>query len=241
MLKVSRVIPIDQLASRQIELWEHVAKDPGKLKKGGFFPCITVSREIGSRGVDIANALGKALNWTVYDKELVEAIASRADVHTNIVEMFDEKTRQELNDWVMTILHSHSLSKDRYFKHLVATMASIGRHESAVIVGRGGNFIMPDETTLKVRIAAPLDDRITYVSDEMQQGRGSTATLIKRKEEEQVNYTRKYFRRDIDDPLRYDLFLNTKHLDVDAAAKTLIDALAHKLKKSRKSLVKPED
>lgn len=155
MLKISKEIPIENLISKQIKFLERVSRVKEKSDAKREYPCITISREIGSRGAQLAMQLAERLGWQLFDKEIVDYIANNAKVRTGIVELFDGKARSELNSWILTMLDRHSLSSDKFFKHLVTTIMSIGQHGKAIILGRGANFILPDDRALKLRVIAP--------------------------------------------------------------------------------------
>lgn len=56
------------------------------------------------------------------------------------------------------------VSESSYFRHLVETVRALGMHGECVIVGRGAAFILPSETTLRVRLVAPVRERIAALS-----------------------------------------------------------------------------
>ena len=94
MLKVSKDIPLENLVSRQMKFWESVGKTKEKSDTPQVWPCITISREIGSQGAKLAMLLAERLGWQVFDKEIVDYIANHAKVRKNIVELFDGKGLQ---------------------------------------------------------------------------------------------------------------------------------------------------
>lgn len=193
MLKVSKDIPLENLVSRQMKFWESVGKTKEKSDTPQVWPCITISREIGSQGAKLAMLLAERLGWQVFDKEIVDYIANHAKVRKNIVELFDGKARNEFNSWLVTILDSHSLSSDRFFKHLVTTIMSIGQHGRAIILGRGANFILPDNKALKLRVVAPLHQRIDFIQSEMGIDAAHAESVIKKMQNERNAFVKRYF------------------------------------------------
>ena len=61
---------VNELVEKQLQLWNHGAKKPDKR-----FPVITISREHGSLGSDIAKQLAKKLNFSFWDQNIVHIIA----------------------------------------------------------------------------------------------------------------------------------------------------------------------
>jgi cytidylate kinase len=228
MLKLSKGIPVQHLISRQLQFWEMNHRERTSGEKQRVLPSITISREIGCQGEELAQRLGERLGWQVFDREIVEYIANNAHVRKEMVEMFDGKTRNELNNWILTILDQHALSSDRYFQHLVTTITSIARHGRAIILGRGANFILPDENALKLRIAAPLKNRIQYVAKLKKIGEDVAVGQIKKAEHEHEAFIKQLFHDTPNNHLNYDLVLNLGKMDFNTAEETIITAFMKK-------------
>jgi hypothetical protein len=56
-----------------------------------MFRVLTVAREHGSGGADIARTMGERLGWRILDKALIEAIASVARVDPEPARRYDER------------------------------------------------------------------------------------------------------------------------------------------------------
>lgn len=228
MLKISREIPLHHLISRQMQFWETVHREKKKKNDKRSYPSLTISREIGSQGAQLAKKLGERLSWQVFDREIVDYIANNAHVRKEIVELFDGKTRSELNNWVLTILDSHALSSDKFFKHLVTTLLSIAQHGKAVILGRGGNFILPDDKALKLRVIAPYEKRVQFVRDELGISAKEAADFIRKVQNDRIAFIKRFFRADPSDSSNFDLVLNMGKLDLKTAEEIAIAALTAK-------------
>ena len=66
------------------------------VRTGQPMPVVTLSRELGSGGNEVAQALCNHLGWDLWDRELVEEIARSANVRTDVVRSLDEHTRSEI-------------------------------------------------------------------------------------------------------------------------------------------------
>lgn len=150
MSKLTADIPMGQIMSRQFRLWE-CANEQGRIRteKDVINPCITISKETGTQGLELAQKLGKSLRWKVFDKDWVEYIAKNAHVRQTMVEMFDERIQGEINNWVATLLNQYALSSGRYLKYLMTVMLSLSEHGHAIILGRGGISFYPQTKHLK--------------------------------------------------------------------------------------------
>lgn len=232
MLKFKDKIHMEQFISRQIRLWERTY-DNGKVRRGEYsFPCITVSKEIGSQGVELAHRLASRLHWQVFDKELVEYISNNAHVRRNVVESFDEKTQSEIETWVRTLLDRHALASDKYFKHLISVIMTIGEHGRAIILGRGGNFILSPYKSLRLKTVAPLEKRIDYTVNQLSVSKKEAEKIVSQADKERLAFVRRFFHHDAKDPLGYDLVLNMGSLDLNAAEEIVIQALKAKFPES---------
>ncbi|MCZ6820492.1 MAG: cytidylate kinase family protein [Calditrichaeota bacterium] len=69
---------------------------------------------MGSGGVELAERLAKRPGWKTFDKDLVEYIAENAHVRKSMVEMFDDRVQNEMDDWVVTLLDRFALGSYRY-------------------------------------------------------------------------------------------------------------------------------
>ena len=97
----------------------------------------------------------------------------------------------------------------------------IGEHGRSVIVGRGGNFILPKDRCLRVRIVAPLAVRVKRVCKEFGLSAEDAKRRVIRTESDRRAFVRKYFYADVSDPLNYDMVINTEYLSVSDAMESI--------------------
>lgn len=233
MSKITYTIPIDRLISKQVKLWESMY-DRGAVESGqAVLPTITISKEIGSLGVELADRLAKRLQWQVYDKNLVEHIANDAQVRKHVVESFDEKTQSEFETWLHTLLDRHALASDKYFKHLLIVMLSIAEHGSAIILGRGGNFILSPQTALRLKTVAPKGMRVEYIVKHEKLDTKRANQRVSEADKERRAFIRRFFHHDVEDPLCYDLILNMGCLQLTEAEEIVVHALKSKFRNLR--------
>lgn len=227
-LKLQKEIPMEQLITRQFRLWQY-SYDKGALQRRECIaPCLTISKEIGSRGEEFAQALSQRLGWKIYDRELVEYIAQNAHVRQNMVEMFDEKTQNEIHNWVFTLLDRHALGSDKYFKHLVTAITAIGEQGRAIILGRGANFILPSDRALRLKVTAPLQHRIDYIMKKFELSEKEAFARVHLTDKERLAFLHRFFHHDAEEITSYDLILNLGTLSLSGAEHIVIQALKQK-------------
>lgn len=225
---------IEQLVSRQIELCEirkrldaeHRASAPGPESPPPHGPCILISREHGSRGSRLAELLGERLGWKVFNREIVDAIAERAHVRQHLIESVDATIR---SGWRPMSGHRHAepaFGPAEYLYHLQQVLRALGHHGFAVIVGRGAQFILPPEHSLRVRVVAPLADRIRRVAEAEHVSPADARRSIETIEAGRAAFLELAFGTEPREGPDFDLVLNTGSMSLDLAAR-LVLLLAH--------------
>ncbi len=234
MARVTRDIPVESLLARQTALWEmrrrmSLTEMEKELEERpwnrGY---ITISRQLGSLGNEIAARVAELLGWQVFDRELVHEIAVSTKMREQVIESLDERQKEAAKSWVQGIIDSDSISSDRYAHHLVKVIASIAQHGQAVIIGRGANFVLDPQMGLRVRIVAPRDVRLLRILQQEGLSEKEARKRLRSADNRQIAFIRHYFHQDVDDSHHYDLILNTAHLGLEAAAQTIRMALVSK-------------
>src|SRR5207248_10218227 len=126
---------------------------------------IAISREAGTHGPAVARALGARLGWKVYDHELLEMVARELHVGVKLLENVDERHVTWLQESIESFAAVPAVREGKYVRHLIETMLSLAAPGRCVIVARGAQFVLPPATTLRVRLVAPVEDRMANVTD----------------------------------------------------------------------------
>src|SRR6266851_4841937 len=133
---------------------------------------ITIEREYGSGGGEIAQLLAKQLGWKLWDQLLTEEIARLANCPKAVVERREERTdplyyrlfksflrgsyEGSLNAHKLNLVDSESII--RITERVVQHAATKG---NCVIVGRGSQHFLRDrQDTLRVFLYAPREDKV---------------------------------------------------------------------------------
>jgi cytidylate kinase len=186
---------------------------------------ITLSREVGARGAGVARELGALLGWSVYDNELLQRVAEELNVNVNRLQELDERPGSWLRETVEAFAAAAPVSELAYFRRLLRVVLSLGAQGECIILGRGAGFILPPATTLRVRLCAPLEDRIAHMSRELKVSRDEAARYVVGHDRDRTRFLRDHFRRDPADPLNFDLVLNTSRFSVPGCAALIVEAL----------------
>jgi cytidylate kinase len=199
------------------------AEQPKALTKHAF--TIALSREAGSGGITVAREVGRRLSWPAYDHELLESLAKELKVDISLLEDYDERPGSFLVDTIKSFSAAASVSEVTYFHRMIRMLQALGARGECLIVGRGSTFILPPETTLRVRIVASREDRIAFIARERKLSPVDAARLVDTTDRDRYEVIKDHFHKDPADPQNYDLILNRSRFGVDETADLVIEAL----------------
>ena len=208
---------IEQIVDEQVKKWGF-----GQLESQPKSPApslVTVSREPGSGGKLIARGIAECMNFDLFHQEVIHEMAQSAQVSTRVMESLDEKGLSMLEDWISAVVHRRHLWPDEYLQHLLKVVGTIGKHGNAVLVGRGANFILPREKTIRIRVFAPQAFRAEKVAKDFDIPLKDAEHRIIKTESERQAFIRKYFHADIADPQNYDVVINTGTFSIEESIK----------------------
>jgi cytidylate kinase len=196
---------------------------------------ITIEREFGAGGSELAAALGARLGWRVVDRSIVPAVAARLAVDEEAVAARDEHAPGLLERIGTTILRTSpeiiSVAPDRALPdpETVADAARAVLRDEAerppvILVGHGASVLFRDRPgTLHVRLAAPLATRVARICPRVGCDGRAAASLAQRVDADRASYVRRYFRADWQDPLLFHVQLNTGLVEIAEAAALIAD------------------
>jgi len=216
---------IEQIVEEQVRRWQIIRTEEKKADER--ISVITISREPGSGGNILAERLSKQLEFDLFYQEFIHKMAESAHVSVRLLETLDEKGASVLEEWISSLVDKRHLWPDRYLQHLMKIIGTIGKHGRAVIVGRGANFVLPPEKRLGVRVISPLETRIRNVSRAFGVTAAEARSRILKTESDRKAFIKKYFNEDIQDPLNYDVIINTQDMSIDDAVNAVTGTLGH--------------
>jgi cytidylate kinase len=196
---------------------------------------VTVEREYGSGGGEIAHQLAAKLGWKLWDELLTEEIARLAECPKAVVACREEKTdplyyrlfKSFLRGSYEGSLNAHKLKLVdsecilRFTEKVVRDAAKTG---NSVIVGRGSHYFLRDRPdTLRVFLYAPRDMKVRRIQET-----GKTAKeaeqLVDTVDAERVAFIQKYFGVEWPDRAAYHSMINTAIGD-DAVVRAVLDLI----------------
>lgn len=228
--------PVDArtLIERQIRRWDRLAavlekKSGGQsLAEASQRPVLTVSGSTGSGRERLAMALCKDLDYELFGRELLEAVASDLSCQRRLVESLDEKVQSNISLRFESWLRGRDIENRDYIRALFRVMETLASEGGAVILGRGGAFVLGDKAALRVRVVAPLEKRVARIADGWKIGEEEARRIVETKDQEQREFCRHYFQRDVGDPSAFDLTINTQRFEPEKAVGLVRAALAER-------------
>jgi cytidylate kinase len=196
---------------------------------------ITIEREYGSGGGEIAHLLAKQLGWKIWDELLTEEIARLADCPKAVVECREERPdplyyrlfksflrgsyEGSINAHKLKLVDSECILK--FTEEVVQQAAKTG---NSVIVGRGSQqFLKNRPDTLRVFLYAPREDKVRRLL-----ARGKSVAeaeeLVDTVDRERAAFIEKYFHAEWPDRPIYHTMINTAIGD-DAAVRMIVDLM----------------
>jgi hypothetical protein len=199
--------------------------DASRLKVARKPFTITVSRESGAQGKLAAVEIGRLLGWPVYDREIIDKVAEKLGRPASHVEGVDERPVGWLEECLTSLLAGQRLKPGTYVKHLVGVIRGLGLLGHCVIVGRGANCVLPPASTLRVRLVAPLAERVRVMAARHGLSEDEAARRVARTDLYRLDFVRDNFHKDPTATDQYDLVLNSSRLTVAECARTAVDVL----------------
>ena len=134
--------------------------------------------------------------------------------------MSEEKT-SIMNSMLNELLGIHP-SRLKLYHKLSKTIYQLAELGNVIIVGRGGNIITASlPNAYHVRLVAPLNLRVENAQKLYGFDKKETYHFIKREDNSRKELIKKYYHKNIDDPLLYHLTINTNLLSFDDVAEII--------------------
>ncbi len=179
---------------------------------------ITVSRQMGSRGDELALQVAERLGWQRVCRDLINQAARSAGVPQVALAEIDELgflgLRPSAKEW-----GAYQSQVERIIRELADT-------GDVVIVGRGGQVVLHDRPdVLHVRVVAPFEMRVARLRQKRNVSEESACACLEASDRARARFLRRHHGVRVDDPVLYHLTINTGLLDLSEAVNLIIRAV----------------
>jgi cytidylate kinase len=189
------------------------------------WPVITISREPAAGGTTLARSVAAVLGYACWDQELLTRIAERSGEIESVIAEVDERVNSSVSEFIRTLMVG-LVAQDDYRAVLTKVVESIADQGAAVIVGRGGHFILGGRRALRVRVVCDRAERVRRMMQRDNVGESVAARRIRDMGAGIAQFMRHHFHRDVTDPHHYDVVVNTGSLAVAQATNVVVGAYA---------------
>ncbi len=184
-------------------------------------PIVTISRGTLSGGALLAESLGARLGLRVLSREVLVEAARTYGV-----------SEQELQKSLQSppgFWDTHARRRQQYILAVQATLAQMVEGDDVVYHGIAGQLLLRElANVLKVRLIAPLDQRVRAAMVGQDLSREDALRHIQKADEERSAWVRKVYDADVTDPALYDLVVNLGTMSLETATEMVVDLLGRK-------------
>jgi len=180
---------------------------------------VAMSATLGSWGNEIGRELGRRLAYEFADREIIAKAAERFGEGVMDLERVTEgkpRLRERFSD-----------DPHRYVTYIEAVILEMAARDNVVLAGRGAIVLLSKvRHALRVRVTAPEGVRAERVEQSLGLTREAAIDAVRESDRERGARVKSLYHVDWDDPLLYDLVLNTDRLTVERAAALVQEILA---------------
>ncbi|MBO5556353.1 MAG: cytidylate kinase-like family protein [Oscillospiraceae bacterium] len=192
---------------------------------------ITLGREHGSNGHDIARALADELGYVCYDKEIVDRTAETSNFSKEVLASYDEK---RVAPYIVPTPHYMGLSEGFRLNMQVAAaqfqaIRDLAEKDNCIFVGRCADYVLRSNPhVVRVFIMADEAFRVKTMMERKNLTEDQASKLIKQVDKDRSSYYKYYTDQIWGEKENYDLCINSGRTGVKGAARvirTYIDML----------------
>lgn len=190
---------------------------------------ISIGREFGSGGHEIAELLAKEFNLPFYDKNLIHAVAEEKQVDSSRLERYDEKPHFRLTS---RTVRGFKNSPEEHIAQMqfdfIRNKAAQG--ESFVITGRCAEHVLKHHPALvSIFVLADMDEKVKRVSQRIPMQPKDMASYIARHNLKRKAYHNRHCDGKWGDSRNYDLSINSSRLGIQKTAEYLIKYIRERM------------
>jgi len=196
-------------------------------ERRGRAPFITISRQPGAYGLSVASRVAEYLNarerrvganWHVFDRELVQRVVEENRYPKDIIPLLEECPVSEIDDAIEEMFGLHP-SKWTLVQKMSRVILHLACGGYVILVGRASNIVTRRLSGgVHLRLVGSFASRLRHVRERYGYDDETARAFLKQEEVNRAGYVRKYFDRDVEDPLLYDFVINTDTVPVDRIA-----------------------
>jgi hypothetical protein len=201
-------------------------------------PVVTISRQTGAGARTVGEKLADFLQehdqdarcpWTVFHRNLVEKVLEDHHLSKNLAPYMPEQRGSEIDAAVRELLglHPSLWTLVHYTTDTILKLAQMGR---VILVGLGSMMITRKlKNAFHVRLIGSVEKRAERVQEFYHLNRDAALEFMHKEDHQRAQYLKKYFAKQIDDPLLYHLVINTDRISYEEVAQMIGAAVLRRM------------
>jgi len=183
---------------------------------------LTVSREYGSGGREIGQAVSRLLGYEYLDKDRILEELGRAGQKW-------EEWGKNLDEHCPTIWEKYDWSFRGFGALIQSTILSYAVKDRVVVMGRGGSFLLKDiPYALRIRVIAPLESRIERIMTRESVDRDTARWLAEKVDRDRACFIHALYGKKWDEHAGFDLLFDTSQQGIDEIIAVVKDLLVER-------------
>ena len=209
-------------------------------------PVITIRGQFGSGAPEIGKLVAAKLHLDYIDREIIAEVAHRL---RRPKESIEQKEVPPSSFWakIADVLgHSSTpatgysnvylpvweipVEDSTYLVGLESVIKELAVSQSIVIQGRGSQFILKDyPSATHILVMAPFELRLKRIMESMKVNEEVAKKEIERFDSSHREFAKRYFKTELENPLHYDIVINTKNTNFEMASLIIAEAINLKI------------
>ena len=206
---------------------------------------VTIRGQLGSGASETGRQIADRLQANYVDREIIAEVAARLHREEREVIAKEMPPSSFLGRIAEALGTSYAfgdgmagaylpvgeipLDNTRYLQALESVVRELVRSQPLVILGRGSQFILKGYPgILHVLAVAPIEVRVERVMRDLRLDQEAAKLKILRYDSSLREFFKRYFKAEPEDPVHYDLVINTGRFSFQAAASIVVDAVSFK-------------
>lgn len=191
---------------------------------------ISISREYGSAGHEIAERISGDLGIKFYDRSILDEIAGNMNVKVEVLEKYDERPRNRI---LTRRVGNHTNSMEEILAEIQFDFIreKVEKGESFVIVGRCSETVLKDFPGLiSIFVSGDKQHKVERIMNKFHLSESEALLKMKRHDQKRKQYHNRHSDTKWGDSRAYDMCINSSPLGIDAAVRVLENYIQERLK-----------
>ena len=200
---------------------------------------ITINRESGSGGKEIATKLGKLLGVKVYGKEILASIREKFELSEEEIEKIKAtkpgwwadfcRFYKQFGTTAAIAYESFEVDSRQLYYEEAKILKELAEQESCIIVGRTGFHIFKDNpNAMRLLLIAKPEYRVKRMMEKQSVDEAEARKIMERPDKARENYTKTFAETSRYDARNYDMVINISGFTTDQVAQFLAENVRRK-------------